>query len=1066
MRSRTAFALLLLCATARAATTVDVGSTVIVPHVKHFGISGISHYYYDRLLLKNLVWRNAGFEPLLFQAIERCDSGLTPTGCVDTNPFTVWPTGFWNGGTYEFILGTAKGRTGPIAQSTAPPVDHSVGTTWTFGDGGTTPAQGDYFIVRKMFPGGAEMGWNVNAVGGATASTEVADQPPGTPGLQCLRISAASAGQSLQLGNAFGAFPPNTFLVLNGTYRISFKAKLIAGTSNINVSVARAATITSQNVPLSSSWNTYNVDFSASETNPTGYAVLSFNVAGSTVLLDDVSLVQTNVDPTNTTAFRDPVIAALRDFSPGILRAHVLDLGQSVDDLVAPPFARLRSEFHASATDKGTNQYGWPEFLQLCEFVGAEPYLILPIASTENDIRNAMEYLAGPLTSPYGAKRAAAGHPAPWTDTFARIQLEYGNESWNPVYLGATLFPADYGLRGNDLFAAARLSPYFNASKFNLILGVQAANPFNSRNTHNASANHDTLAIGPYMATQIDDFATNEQLFGSLFAEASWWSKGSNGFVKQTYDFINATPRPVGFIVYEVNLHTTLGAISQEALDSFTPSVGAGLAVSNHMLNMLREQKIKDQLIFSLAGYKFDRQDGKHALIWGITRDIGVNDRKRPQYLAAKLVNEALSGDLVQTAQSGDNPMWNQPLTNRIQIDNVPFIQTFAFVNGARRAIVAFNLHRTSALDVTFTGANAPRGSVTMKRLTSAALTDNNEDAVNVVTTTQQLSNFDPAVPLTLPPFSMTVLIADGVHGGSDVDGDGKGDLFWRNGSSGDNALWLMNGLSIGSTATLPAVTDTNWKIAGSGDFDGNGKADLIWLHDVSGQVVIWTMNGTSIGTATTVTTVSSAQWKVGAVCDLDGDGKSDVVWTNRSTGETVAWLMNGASISSAAYLTTVADLDWNIAGAGDFDGDGRSDLLWRNVVTGQNVMWMMNGGAIASASYTNTVSDTNYEIAGVGDTDGDHKADVVWWNHATGDVVVWRMNGAAITSAALTGTASDTNWHIEAVGDFNGDGKADLMWRQVTTGDVVGWLLDGTSLLQAGYITRVNGGSWAIGAP
>src|SRR6185369_5978113 len=112
----------------------------------------------------------------------------------------------------------------------------------------------------------------------------------------------------------------------------------------------------------------------------------------------------------------------------------------------------------------------------------------------------------------------------------------------------------------------------------------------------------------PYMATQIDDFATNEQLFGGLFAEASWWSKSPNGFVKQTYDFINATPRPVPFIVYEVNLHTTLGAISQEALDSFTPSVGAGLAVANHMLNMLREQKIKDQLIFSLAGYKFDRQ--------------------------------------------------------------------------------------------------------------------------------------------------------------------------------------------------------------------------------------------------------------------------------------------------------------------------------------------------------------------------------------------------------------------------------------------------------------------------
>jgi len=754
--------ILLLSSSLHGATSINVGSTVIVPQVKRFGISGISHYYYDRLLLKNLVWRNAGFEPLLFQAVMRCNSSMTATGCIDTNPYTQWPTNFWNGGTYEFILGTVKTRTGTIAQSVAPPADRSYGTTWTFSDSGTAPAAGDYFIARKLFPGGAEMGWNVTSFGGGSVATETADQPPNTDGRQCLRINAGQQGQGVQVGTAFGAFPPNTFLVLNGSYRISFKAKKVDGASNpITVSVARATTLTSQNVQLSTSWNTYNLDFTAAETNPTGYAVLQFNVSAQTVLLDDVSLVQTNGDPTNTTSFRDPVIASLRGVNPGILRSHVLDLGQSIDDLVSPPFGRVRSEFHASATDKGTNQYGWPDFLGLCEFIGAEPYLILPIASTETDVQNAIEYLAGPSTSPYGAKRAAHGHPAPWTDVFPKIHIEYANESWNPVYLGATLFPADYGQRGNDLFAAIRQSPYFAASKFNLILGCQAANPYNTRTTHNASANHDTIALGPYMASQVNDYATNEQLFGSLFAEASWWSKASNGFMKITYDWINATSRPVPFIVYEVNLHTTEGSISQEALNNFTPSVGAGIGVLNHMLNMLRELKIRDQLLFSLAGYKFDRQDGKYALIWGINRDIGVNDRKRPTYLALKLVNEALQGDLVQTTQGGDNPMWNEPLTNRIQIDNVPYLQSFAFVNGGRRAIVIFNLHRTSSLDVTFTGTNAPGGTVTMNRLTSANITDSNEDATNVVTTTQQLTNFDPSQPLTLPPFSMTVLISD-----------------------------------------------------------------------------------------------------------------------------------------------------------------------------------------------------------------------------------------------------------------------------------------------------------------
>ena len=828
-------AILFCCASVQAATTINVGSTPLVTGVKRFGISGISHYYYDRLLLKNLVWHNAGFEGLLFQVVERCDSGLSATGCIDSNQYTAWPNDFWNGGTYEFILGTAKGRTGTIA-SFAKPVAPA-GSTWTFADAGTAPAQGDYFLARKYFPGGADVGWNPNPTGGAAITTETADLPPNTDGRQCIGLSAGP-GQTATISSFFGWFGNQIWVVMNGTYHLSFKAKGIGGANTLGVRVLRdPTTFLNQNVTLSSSWATYDIDFSAAESGTlTGPVALVFSLANSSALIDDVSIVQTNGDPTNTTAFRDPVIAALRSFNPGSLRAHVLDLGQGIDDLIAPPFGRVRSEFHASATDHGPNQYGWQEFLELCQAVGAEPYLILPIATSDTEMRNAIEYLAGPSTSPYGARRAARGHPAPWTDAFARIHIEYGNESWNSVYLGATMYAADYGRRGNDLFAAARQSPYYSP-KFNLILGVQAANPFNTRVTHNASANHDMLAIGPYIATWIDDFATNEQLFGSLFAEASWWSIASNGPVKQTYDFINATSRPVPMIVYEVNLHTTMGSISQAALDSFTPSVGAGLAVANHMLHMLQEEKVRDQLIFSLAGYRYDRiQDGKTVLIWGITRDMGVTDRKRPQYLAAKLVNEALSGDLVQTTQSGDNPTWNEPLTNRIQMDNVPFIQTFSFVNGTRRAIVVFNLHRTDALQVTFTGANAPRGAVTMKRLTSANLTDNNEDAENVVVTTQQLASFDPSQPLSLPPFSMTLLTGDAAATPArlrgDVNGNGSVSAF-------DAALVLQ--AVVGAT-TLDAQSQC------AADYNANGSmsafdASLILQCVVGGTCSTGTCN-------------------------------------------------------------------------------------------------------------------------------------------------------------------------------------------------------------------------------
>jgi len=166
------FSLILCAVSLQAATNINVGSNVTVAGVKRFGISGISHYYYDRLLLKNLVWFNAGFEGLRWRTMIRCDHG-TGTSCVDDLLSDQWPNGFWNGGTYEFVLGNAKGRTGAIASFLTAPRDNVNGNTFTFAESGTAPAQGDYFIAEKYFPGGAGTGWSdsLQAVGGATIST-------------------------------------------------------------------------------------------------------------------------------------------------------------------------------------------------------------------------------------------------------------------------------------------------------------------------------------------------------------------------------------------------------------------------------------------------------------------------------------------------------------------------------------------------------------------------------------------------------------------------------------------------------------------------------------------------------------------------------------------------------------------------------------------------------------------------------------------------------------------------------------------------------------------------------
>jgi len=751
-----------LCPALFGATNIDVSSRIAVPAVKRFGMNlGWANNYDSGQIMKNLVFRNPGFEGQIYRSIVRCVTG-SPSGFADENAGAHWPAGFWNGASFEVIVGSAKGRTGTISTSTAP--SGGSGTQFQFADSGVAPAAGDYILLRKSEPGGATAGWQPAATGGGTVSDETSDLAPDTQGRQAVRLTALSGGQQARIQAFFDTSVAGPFIQLNGTFRLSFKAKGAGGNHSLGVFLGRGApanlVFVNQPVSLTSTWSTYTLDFAATEGGTSrGSGQLVFSaINASAVLLDDVSILQLNGDPANPTAFRDPVVQALKHFNPGILRYWVEDLGDSLDNEIAPPFARQRANYSSRFLVHEDLLYGLHEFLELCDLLDAEPWYIVPTTFSAQEMTSLLEYLGGPVSSTYGAKRAARGRSAPWTEAFSTIHLEFGNEAWNNAdYYGATIsVPQSYGARGSELFGLAKASPYYSASKYNLVLGSQAALPARSVAIHGASANHDSLAVAPYFGGNIDSFSTNEELFGPLFAEPELISQ--TGYLRQTLDNMQASARPVPLSVYEVNLHTTNGSISQTALDSFTPSVGAGIAVAGHMLMMLRDLGIRNQCLHSLTQLAFARTDGKYVLLWSVVRDMGVTDRKRPQFLAVKLANETAAGDLMQTTLSGDNPTWNQPLVNGVQYSNAHLIQSYAFAGSGRRSVLVFNLDRSNAQQVTFSGPNAPFGAATIKRLTAAAITATNESSENVAVTTQNVANFDPAQPLTLPPFSMTVI--------------------------------------------------------------------------------------------------------------------------------------------------------------------------------------------------------------------------------------------------------------------------------------------------------------------
>ena len=69
------------------------------------------------------------------------------------------------------------------------------------------------------------------------------------------------------------------------------------------------------------------------------------------------------------------------------------------------------------------------------------------------------------------------------------------------------------------------------------------------------------------------------------------------------------------------------------------------------------------------------------------------------------------------------------------------------------------------------------------------------------------------------------------IAGTGDFNYDGSADILWRNHTTGDVAIWLMNGKSISSGAIVANVP-LDWDIAGTGDFNHDGRGTF------SGEII------------------------------------------------------------------------------------------------------------------------------------------------------------------------------------------------------------------------------------
>ena len=725
--------------------------------VERFGINLSGQTYYDSAqMLRNFAYRNPGFEGETWQSILHCKSVAANT-CTDENPFTVWPADFVSGARYEILSGPSRGATGTIqAQSGANNTD--TGVTLTLSS--TTPAIDDFLLVRIDKPGDAQSGWWTEQKNGATLATEFHDLPPNSPGRQALRIEAsANPAATVSIKAFFDSFTPRSFLQLSGRYTVSFRAKALAGAPSLSLDVTRLDTthgnhiFFARTVPLTQTWRDYTFDFTANEDGaPLGAIQLAFNFNHASALLDDATLTEAAA-PDNPTVFRNAVVQTLRDLRPGVLRYmdNGPSFGSSLENLLAPPLARRRSGASTQLALQEDQPIAIPEFLTLCRAVGADPWLTLPPGLSPEEARTLIQYLA------------------PWTRLFHTIHIELGNEQWNNrSFSGATIHdPKAYAARAAQVFAAFRSAPGFQSRSFDLILGSFAAVPWWTQTELAAipdkNSAPDTVSVAPYLFNEFNDASTTEHIFGPMFAQPEQLDSRPNGLMAQ--QLTAAAAAPARLAVYETNLSTVSGSVTQSDLDLAIPSLGAGLTIANHMLLMLRDLGITTQCLFALPEYRNGFSGPglhKDVPLWGAVLDMGgPTSLRRPSFLALQLINAALLSTELKATLAGPSLTWNQPLSpnDKIQLDSAHALQTFAFADGPRRSLILLNLSRTESIPLQFAGPQSPRGPVEESRLTAPHLTDSNEMRAIVIPTHQHLPAFNPAVPYTLPPHSLTTLL-------------------------------------------------------------------------------------------------------------------------------------------------------------------------------------------------------------------------------------------------------------------------------------------------------------------
>ncbi len=251
-------------------------------------------------------------------------------------------------------------------------------------------------------------------------------------------------------------------------YDFSAELRNVEGNTRVTVELVAGdgtTLATAKLTGLSGNWSKVTATLQPKASDAHARLALFINGAG-TVDVDFVSLFPRNTWKNRPGGLRTDMVRALADLHPGFLRfpggciVEGTDLSRRYQwkNTIGPVedrkllIDRWNYEFRWRPTPDYYQSFGlgFFEFFQLCEDIHAAP---LPIVNCGmacqfnsgelcppdalgpyiQDALDLIEFANGPASSPWGAKRAAMGHPEPFNPPLRMMGV--GNEQWGPQYL-------------------------------------------------------------------------------------------------------------------------------------------------------------------------------------------------------------------------------------------------------------------------------------------------------------------------------------------------------------------------------------------------------------------------------------------------------------------------------------------------------------------------------------------------------------------------------------------------------------------------------------------------------